>query len=51
MKPPFALFKKKGMKLHLFSKAKSQTKADQHNCMLLAYEEREMLRKKWVRVF
>ena len=40
MKPPVALFKKKNTKLNLFLKAKSQTKAYQHSCMLLAWEER-----------
>ena len=36
MKPPVALFKNKVMKLYLFLKAKSQAKAYQHSCMLLA---------------
>ena len=36
MKPPVALFKKRIMKLFLFLKAKSQAKAYQHSCMLLA---------------
>ena len=36
MKPPVALFKKRIMKLFLLLKAKSQAKAYQHSCMLLA---------------
>ena len=36
MTPPIALFNKKSMNLYLFLKAKSQAKAYQHSCMLLA---------------
>ena len=40
MKSPVALFRKKSMKLYLFSKAKSQGKAYHHSCMLFALEKR-----------
>ena len=40
MKPLAALFEKKGVKLYLFVKAKSQAKAYQSSCMLFSSEER-----------